>query len=124
MIEEFTVAKTEAGFDRAEAFIRSTVNEPPNTRIYEGSGAHCARFDSAVNRGSGETVITDLGGSGAERQYLGVGRRVAVGDRAIKRGRHELALTVDQTGADGHFVEGPRFVGRGDRDMHPFFVVR
>src|SRR5687767_1600169 len=105
MIEEFTVAKTEAGFDRAEAFIRSTVNEPPNTRIYEGSGAHCARFDSAVNRGSGETVITDLGGSGAERQYLGVGCRVAVGDRAVECGRNEFARIGNQTGADRHFVE-------------------
>ncbi len=122
MIHLGVVTDPEMGLYRPKSFIVRTKDETSDSRIYQRSGAHGARFKRRVHRRASKSIITYPYSGRAKRKYLGMGGRVVVFDRPVGcRGQYP-AVTVDQDGPDRNLVQLLRFAGHADRGPHPFFV--
>jgi len=124
VIEFFAGAKLKMRLDRAETQIVGAEDEPSDTCIYQCSGAHCTGFDGCVNGRADKSVVAD-GFCGQPQSYdLGVAGRVAVDDRAVRRGGELAAVGIDDDRSDRHFADSGGGSGLLDRAVHPMFVLK
>lgn len=122
VVEERAGAEMEMRIDGAEARVGGSVNEAGNAGVDDGPGTHYARFDGRVERGADQTIIAHGDAGGSDGEYLGVCRRVAVGDGAVRRRREQRAFGRNDARSDGDFADGGCFAGCVEGDVHPMFV--
>ena len=111
----------EVGLDRAGPFIRRAIDQERNARLNQGAGAHGARFDSRINDGVGQPVITKLFRRFPERHYFGVRGWVAICARAIT-GHRQQFIANDDACAHRDFAGSFRFTRGVDGFTHPALV--
>src|ERR1041384_4355488 len=112
MIQEICITDAKPAHHRAGSFIRCTVNQTPDARLYQRSRAHRARLDRRINVDTREPVVTDLPSGPAQRDDFGVRSGIAVSTRAVSENGDELIFT-DDARADGHFAIRPRLACGG-----------
>jgi hypothetical protein len=103
MVEARVGEDFEAGADGAAFGIVGAVDEPRDTGLDNGAGAHAAWLDGDVERGIRKTVVAKKAGCFAKDDNFGMGRRVIVADSAIAGTSQNLAV-VDENSADGDFT--------------------
>jgi hypothetical protein len=101
--------------------IVGAVDQPANTRLHHGSGAHRARLNGDVQLAISKPVISDRGSSLAQSDDLGVRRRVAVHDVAIEPTASNPALANDDR-AHRNFAQFERALGGSQGLLHPELV--
>ena len=121
VIQKIRVANSKATHHRACSFVRRTVNQTSDPRLYQSTRAHRARLDRRVNIHAAEPVVAELAGSFAERDDFSVGCGVAVGARAVSGDSDEFVF-ADDARSDRNFAAFPRCAGGGQSLLHPVLV--
>lgn len=122
VVEERAGAEVEMGIDGAEARVGGAVNKAGNAGVDDGSGAHYAGFDGCVERRADQAIIAQGDTGGSDRENFGVGRRIAVGDGAVRRRSEQRAFGGNDARSDRDFADGGGFACRFEGDVHPMFV--
>ncbi len=78
--------------DRAGFRILRSVNQPPNARMHQRSCAHRARFNCSKQLALAQTMVTNGSTGLAQRNDLGVSRRIAVSNVAVPPAAHDAPL--------------------------------
>ena len=98
-----------------------TINEAPNPRVDERSGAHRARLNCSKQLAVAQAMIADRGSCLAERDDFGVGRGIGVREIAIVSAANDLAAVNDYC-TDGDFSGLKRSLRGTKGFLHPEFV--
>jgi hypothetical protein len=111
----------ETGADRAAFGIVGAIDKSRDAGLDNRTGAHGAGLDGNIQGGTGEAIVTEQARALAEYGDFGVGRGVAIANRAIARTHQSLAV-VDKDSANGHFAGLCCCAGFGERFLHELHV--
>ena len=107
---------------RARARLGRAIDHAAQARMQHGAAAHGARLQGHIERAIVQPVVAQARGRVAQRQHLGMGRGVALGDGRIAALADDGAV-LDDDGAHGHLAR----LGGGTRQFqggaHPGLVV-
>ena len=109
------IEHAEYGTARASFRIGRGEDQAADACVQDGSGAHRARLEGAVEVAAFEAVVAECLAGGAEGDDLGVSGGIGVGDDAIAAAGDDFSVAHDDA-AYGHFAGGfsePRF-GNGE----------
>src|SRR5438270_6359900 len=87
--------KSHAGLDRAALRIGRAVIQPPDPRKRDRARAHRAGFESYVEVAIGQPLGADGLGGLPDRQYLGMGAWIAVGQGTVTGAGDDLMIPHD-----------------------------
>ena len=105
MIQLIGVADMKVRFDCSGLFVRRAVNQKRDPRLDQRARAHRARLDCRIDDCLCQPVIAKLPGRFAQRDDLGVRRRIAIRASAISRHRQQL-IAADDASSDRDFSGG------------------
>jgi len=123
MIQFGAGEQLEAGTEGAAFGVVGGIDESGNPRLYDGTSAHGAGFQSNVEKGVGEAVVAKKMRGFTEDDNFGVGGGVSITNGAIA-GARENRLIVDEHGANGDFASGGRGAGFVESQLHEVKIVR
>lgn len=127
MIQARMIKNGKARSHRATLRIIRAVDEALDARLYHGSGAHCTRLNRHVQRSAWQPIISDCLRGLAERENLGMRRRIAVGDGTVTRSPHNSMIDHNDR-AHGYLSSVGRGAGLCECLLHEcvigFFGVR
>ncbi len=92
--------------------------DAPQPRERDGGGAHRAGFERDVEIAIDKPRRALRRRGRAQRQHLGMGRRVGELQDAVAGGGKDRALRVDDGGADRHFAARGGALGLGEGERH------
>src|SRR5437762_13621031 len=98
-------------------------HEPRNAGKAHRADAHRARLERHIECRSNEPLVAELFGAVADRQHLGVRRRIAALDDSVTVFREYRAAHRKQHRADRNFAARSRRFRFGKRECYGFFVL-
>jgi hypothetical protein len=107
--------------DRSGLGVVRAVYQAADAGVNERARAHGARFNCSKEVAVAEAVVTEVLTSFAERDDLGVGGGVVVGEVAIPSAADD-AIAMNDDGSDGHLARVERALGGAQGFLHPEFV--
>jgi hypothetical protein len=122
VIQGVGVGYLEFAADASEAEVAGAEDEAREAGGDEGSGAHHAGLERAVEGRAGEAVVAEVGGGFADGQDLGVGGGVVAGDGRVPAAADDLAID-DDDGSDGDFTRAFTAAGEVECFSHESVVV-
>ena len=114
---------TSSTLPQAPAFgSRGAVDDARHAREHDRAGAHRARLERHVEDASSTRQLPSARGGLAQREDLGVRRRVLAQLALVVAGREDLAVAHDDR-ADRHVVVFQRALGLAQREAHEVLVA-
>jgi NADH-quinone oxidoreductase subunit I len=111
----------EASTGGATFGIISAVNKSRNTRLNHRARAHAARFHCDIKSRAHKPVVAKDARGFAKNDHFGVGRGVAITNRAVAGAREDPAIQNDH-GADWNFTSNNRRASFGQCFPHEFNI--
>lgn len=103
VVEAWVGEDFEAGADGSAFGVVGAVNEARNASLNDGAGAHGARFESDVERCTGEAIVGENAGCFTKDDDFRVSGGIVVANGAIAGAGDDFIL-VSEDGADGNFA--------------------
>ena len=103
VIQEGIVERVHRRSERAGLRFGGPVYDAGDSGVHEGADAHQTRLDGDVHRRAGEAVVPERARPVAQRDNLGVRRRIRRRDGSVEAVRHDRTVD-DQHGAHRHLA--------------------
>ena len=121
VIQKICVADAKATYNCSRAFVRRSINQTPDPRLYQSPCAHRARFDRRIYIHASQPVVAQLPGGFAKGNDFSVGRWIAVSARAVAGNSEEFVFAND-TSPYGHFAACFSLSSSIQRLPHPLLI--
>jgi hypothetical protein len=103
VIELPVVQDLERGAASARLGVGRAINQPPNSRLHDGSHAHRTRLNCNIKGGAWETVVAELARRPAQGQDLGVRGGIVQMERPVMSAGDDASF-ADHDSAHRNFV--------------------
>ena len=123
MIKIEAVTNAKVGFDGAESFVASPINQASDAGIDERPGTHRAWFDRGVNGCTRKAIIPYAKGGGPQSENFGMSSRIGVNDSTVRFGREDPPFHIENDGTDRNLADLGCLACDPNGTPHPFFVL-